>query len=154
MRKPFPSRFTFYVSHPGLPIPARLTWPLRSSQRRSPMAEQMQPSSKQAAPDPSNAYERSHPDREAGMGRMDNNVATPRSAPDQARQAVKNEQDPTRQVNAQDDAAPQRNQGNQAEQPDHSMKDEEPMGWDQAPTDIQDPEQKRHPRTGGQGGVR
>jgi hypothetical protein len=117
------------------------------------MAEQMRPSSKEAAPDPSNAYERSHPSREAGMGRMDNNVATPTSGPDRGGQAVKNEQDPTRQVNAQDEGARQRNQGDQAEQPDHSMKDEEPLGWDQAPTDIQDPERQRHPRTEGRGGV-
>ena len=118
------------------------------------MAEQMKPSSKQAAPDPSNAYERSHPSREAGMGRLDNNVATPRNAPDQAGQAVKNEQDPRRQVNAQDDAASERNQQDQAEQPDHSMREEEPLGWDQAPTDIQDPERQRQPRTEGKGGVK
>ena len=117
------------------------------------MAEQMQPSSKAAAPDPSNSYERAHPGREAGMGRMDKIVATPTDAPDRGGQAVKNEQDPTRQINAQDDTAVQRNQAEQAEQPDHSMKDEEPMGWDQAPTDIQDPEQKRHPRIEGKGGV-
>jgi hypothetical protein len=118
------------------------------------MAEQMQPSSKQDAPDPSNSYERSHPGREAGMGRLDNNAATPTTGPDRGRQAVTNEQDATRQVNAQDDRAAQRNQADQAEQPDHSMKDEEPMGWDQAPTDIQDPEQQRHPRTEGKGGVK
>jgi hypothetical protein len=33
------------------------------------------------------------------------------------------------------------------------MKDEEPLGWDQAPTDIQDPTKQRHPRTEGKGGV-
>ena len=118
------------------------------------MAEQMRPSSPQQAPDPSHSYERSHPGREAGMGRMDNNAATPTDAPDRGGQAVKNEQDPQRQVNAQDAAAPQRNQGDQAGQPDHSMHDEEPMGWDQAPTDIQDPERQRHPRTEGRGGVK
>jgi hypothetical protein len=107
------------------------------------MPDQMPPSSKQSAPDPSHSYERSHPGREAGMGRMDNNAATPTDAPDAGRQAVKNEQDPTRQVNAQDQA-----------QPNHSMKEEEPMGWDQAPTDIRDPEQRRHPRTEGKGGVK
>ena len=107
------------------------------------MPEQMPPSSKQAAPDPSHSYERSHPGREAGMGRMDNIVASPTDAPDAAGQAVTNEQDPRRQVNAQD----------QSPQPDHSMKEEEPMGWDQAPTDIHDPERRRHPRTEGKGGV-
>jgi hypothetical protein len=33
------------------------------------------------------------------------------------------------------------------------MKDEEPDGWDQAPTDIHDPKQKRHPRQEGKGGT-
>jgi hypothetical protein len=90
------------------------------SSKEIPMPEQMQPSSKQAAPDPSHSYERSHPGREAGMGRMDNNAATPTDAPDTGRQAVKNQQDPTRQVNAQDDNTRQRNQGDQAEQRDRA----------------------------------
>jgi hypothetical protein len=126
------------------------------------MAEQMQPSSKQSAPDPSNSYERSHPGREAGMGRMDQPGRTPTDAPDDGgRQAVGNEQDPSRQINAHDsDAAGRRGAAQQQQQhelppqPDHSMKDEEPMGWDQAPTDIQAPDQKRHPRTEGKGGVK
>jgi hypothetical protein len=33
------------------------------------------------------------------------------------------------------------------------MKEEEPLGWDQAPTDIQDPEHQRHPRREGKGGT-
>ena len=37
---------------------------------------------------------------------------------------------------------------------DHSMHDEEPDGWDQAPTDIKNPRDKRHPRTEGKGGTR
>ena len=115
------------------------------------MAEQMRPSSPQQAPDPSNNYERSHPERESGMGRLDNNKATPEQAPDRPEQAVKNAQDGTRQLNAHD-AINQRG-GPAPEQPDHSMKDEEPMGWDQAPQDIQDPKQQRHPRTDGKGGT-
>lgn len=39
------------------------------------------------------------------------------------------------------------------EQPDHSMLDEEPLGEDQAPTDIHDPQQKRHSRKEGKGGL-
>lgn len=33
-----------------------------------------------------------------------------------------------------------------------SMKTEEAMGWDQAPTDIKDPRRQRHPRPDGVGG--
>ena len=112
------------------------------------MAEQMRPASPQDAPDPSNNYERSHPERESGMGRLDNNKATPENQADSQQQSVKNKQDPQRQINAQETtgrAAPQ--------QPDHSMNDEEPDGWDQAPTDIHDNRQKRHPRTDGRGGT-
>ena len=119
------------------------------------MAEQMRPASPQQAPDPSHSYERSHPGREAGMGRLDSDKAVPQDAPDQHREAATNQQDPSRQVNAQD-VTDQRATGKSApakDQPDHSMHDEEPDGWDQAPTDIQDPRQKRHPRTEGKGGT-
>lgn len=35
-----------------------------------------------------------------------------------------------------------------------SMKTEEPLGWDQAPQDIKNPEHKRHPRPDGVGGIK
>ena len=114
-------------------------------------AEQNRPASPQQAPDPANNYERAHPENEAGMGRMDAPKTTPEQKPDRQRESVANRQDPTRQLNAQD-AVNQRG-GAAPEQPDHSMHDEEPDGWDQAPTDITDPKQKRHPRTEGKGGT-
>jgi hypothetical protein len=68
------------------------------------MSEKMRPASPEQAPDPSNNYERSHPEREAGMGRLDNNKnATPEQTPDKIQQAVTNKQKPDRQINAQDD---------------------------------------------------
>jgi hypothetical protein len=115
------------------------------------MAEQMRPASPQQAPDPSNNYERSHPEREAGMGRLDNNKAVPTDAPDKGQEAVGHRQDGSRQLNAHD--AVNHRGGPPPEQPDHSMKDEEPLGWDQAPTDIHDPTKQRHPRREGKGGV-
>jgi hypothetical protein len=115
------------------------------------MAEQMRPASREQAPDPAQSYERAHPAREAGMGRMDNNKATPEDAPDQSGRAVSNRQPGDRQVNAQD-TVNQRG-GPAPVQPDHSMKDEEPRGEDLAPTDIHDPRQQRHPRTEGKGGT-
>ena len=117
------------------------------------MAEEMRPASKQQAPDPATSYERAKPEREAGMGRLDNNDAVPTESPDQSNDAVKNRQDPTHQINAQDDDKRSAVQGGRREQPDHSMHDEEPDGWDQAPTDIHDPRKKRHPRTEGRGGT-
>jgi hypothetical protein len=36
---------------------------------------------------------------------------------------------------------------------DGDMHSEEPLGWDQAPTDIHDPRDKRHPRAEGAGGA-
>lgn len=115
------------------------------------MAEQMRPSSPQNAPDPANSYERSNPGREAGMGRLDNNRATPTNSPDQQQQTVTHRQDPTRQINAHDTVDPRARPA--PEQPEQSMKDEEPLGWDQAPTDIQNPREQRHPRREGKGGT-
>jgi hypothetical protein len=112
------------------------------------MANQPRPLDPKDAPDPSNSYERAHPEREAGMGRLDNNKGTPTDSPDSRDATVKNRQNPQRQVNAQE------LQNRAADvQPDHSMNEEEPDGWDQAPTDIRDPRQKRHPRTEGKGGT-
>ena len=115
------------------------------------MAEQMRPSSPQQAPDPANSYERSNPGREAGMGRLDNNKATPTDAPDRQHQAVTHRQDPARQKNAHDET--DQRGGPAVEQPDHSMKDEEPLGWDQTPTESTDPRNQRHPRREGKGGT-
>jgi hypothetical protein len=133
------------------------------------MAEQMRPASPDAAPDPARSYGRDKPEAEAGLGRLDNNMhATPAPHADATEQAVKNRQDGTRQMNAHEvtnqrregsdvanpDAAGARSpSADRVQQPDHSMKDEEPLGWDQAPTGIQDPRDQRHPRTEGKGGT-
>jgi hypothetical protein len=115
------------------------------------MAEQNRPASAQQAPDPASSYERANPQKEAGTGRLDNNNATPTAAPDRQNDAVANRQDPTRQING-EDIPNQRGSATPA-QPDHSMNEEEPDGWDLAPTDIKDPRHKRHPRTDGKGGT-
>jgi hypothetical protein len=99
--------------------------------------------SQHAAPDPASSYGREKPEKEAGMGRLDNNKATPANRPDQMNDAVKNKQ-PPRQINAQDEPK---------EQPDHSMHEEEPLDVDLAPQDIKDPKMKRHPRKEGRGGT-
>jgi hypothetical protein len=116
------------------------------------MAEQMRPASPEQAPDPADNYERSKPENEAGMGRLDNDVATPTNDPDRQEESIKNRQDPQGQLNAQD-VTNARQANPPACQPDHSMHDEEPDGWDLAPHDIQNPRGKRHPRTEGRGGT-
>lgn len=115
------------------------------------MAEQMRPASKEHAPDPSHSYERSDPKRESGMGKLDAPKGTPHPQADGTSSAVSNQQKPDRQLNAQDTEDPE--QERLPNQPDHSMKDEEPDGWDQAPLDIKDARKKRHPRTEGKGGT-
>lgn len=112
------------------------------------MAEQDHPPTPQRAPDPADSYERAKPELQPGMGDLHGSKATPANQPDAAAQAVKNQQDPEHQINAEETTsrAP-------ARQPDHSMNDEEPDGWDQAPTDIHDPRRKRHPRHEGKGGT-
>ena len=115
-----------------------------------PRREQMRPASNEQAPDPAHSYERAKPEREAGQGRLDNNVSTPTNRPDREKQAVKNRQSP-RQINADDVTNARRSSA--PNQPDHSMHDEEPLGWDQAPTEATDKRRKRHPRREGKGGV-
>jgi len=66
------------------------------------MASQMRPSSHKNAPDPSNSYERAHPENEAGMGRLDtNDEATPTDRCDAMPKTVTHRQNP-RQLNAHD----------------------------------------------------
>ncbi len=136
------------------------------------MAEQMRPASKKDAPDPSDNYERAHPEREAGMGRLDNNDdAVPADQAKASEGTVSHRQNPERQINAHESAggivkgeelgtpeAMQRERGQPGKLPppvnvDHSMHDEEPDGWDLAPLDIHDPRRKRHPHIGGKGGT-
>src|SRR6266404_8221410 len=62
---------------------------------------QMRPASKELAPDTARVYGSTDPHKEAGMGRLDNNVATPANSPDRIQQAVKNKQG-LRQINADD----------------------------------------------------
>ena len=71
------------------------------------MPEKPRHLSKTEAPDPSNVYERSHPENESGMGRLDtNHRATPTKAPDQMPATVSHAQDGSRQLNAHDQVAP------------------------------------------------
>ena len=105
--------------------------------------------------DPSRVYERCRPEDECGQGRLENNSGTPTDTPDRIDQAVKNRQ-PNRQINA-DDVVNEREEPPplpaRQPQPDHSMLEEEPDGWDLAPNDIHNPRHKRHPRTEGRGGT-
>ncbi len=129
------------------------------------MADKNRPLSSNEAPDPARIYERAKPEAEAGMGRMDNNPGTPTSRPDQADKAV-HKTVPSRHLSAHDvvnptgGAVPQYEHDQQASsqstlptQPDHSMNDEEPLGWDQAPQNIKNPSDKRHPKKEGKGGT-
>jgi len=141
------------------------------------MAEQMRPASKAQAPDPSYNYERSHPEVEAGLGRLDTDTATPHQHPDKMEQAVTHRQEP-RQINAHEagnSAAaripaaggsqterspagggappPGSSQPLPGQDPQSSMNQEEPLGWDQAPKEASDPSDKRHPRIEGRGGT-
>jgi hypothetical protein len=102
------------------------------------------------APDASNSYERAHPENESGMGRLDNNKFVPADRADSMKSTISHAQDPTHQLNS-EDVIDQRSTA--AEQPDHSMKGEAPMGWDMAPQEAKPTQQRRHPRTEGKGGT-
>ena len=62
---------------------------------------EMRPASDDLAPDPARSYERAKPEKEAGMGRLDNNPGTPTDCPDKIGHAVTHKQ-PLRQLNADD----------------------------------------------------
>ncbi|HEY8749741.1 MAG TPA: hypothetical protein VIM11_17290 [Tepidisphaeraceae bacterium] len=62
---------------------------------------QMRPASDDLAPDTARVYDRGDPQKESGMGRLDNNVSTPAKSPDRMEEAVKHRQ-PLRQINADD----------------------------------------------------
>jgi hypothetical protein len=64
--------------------------------------EQMRPASEAKAPDPSNSYERSHPENEAGMGRMKAQKTVPAKRADSLEASVTHKQDTTRQLNSED----------------------------------------------------
>ena len=128
------------------------------------MAEQQnRPASPAQAPDPSFNYERSHPEREAGAGALDTPIggSTPAPTSDKIAGAVPNANDPKKSFTAQDEIPPQPSAGQRPaahgmpapEKADHSMLEDEPLGWDQVPTDQHNPEEQRHPRTGGEGGT-
>ena len=66
------------------------------------MGEQNRPASDEEAPDPATTYERAKPEKEAGMGRLDNNKGTPTNSPDCMEKASGNKQNPENQVNGED----------------------------------------------------
>ncbi len=117
------------------------------------MADQTTPPTPGKVQDPATSYERAKPEKEAGAGRQDNNQAVPVLSPDQMPDAVKNRQDPTRRINAEDQTNARLQSGPSRQQPDHSMLDEEPLSEDTAPQDIHDPRFQRHPRREGKGGT-
>jgi hypothetical protein len=53
-------------------------------------------------PDTARVYERAKPECESGMGRLDNNKATPAKHPDRITDAVSNKQ-PNRQINSEEE---------------------------------------------------
>ena len=110
------------------------------------MASENRPLSKEQAPDPARVYGREKPEAESGMGRLDVDEVRPSDQPDRAEAAVKNKQDPTRQLNAQD-VIDQRASRAATGQPDHSMSED-----DQIDTDTI-PEESSNPRIGGKGGT-
>jgi hypothetical protein len=119
------------------------------------MPSQNRPSSKRSAPDPASSYGREKPQKEAGQGRLDNNQAIPEQAPDRSEAAVPNRH-PPRQINASDDDQRATVDPTKPLPPgnvDHSMHDEEPLGWDQAPMEKKRPRDRRQPKTEGKGGT-
>jgi hypothetical protein len=122
------------------------------------MASENRPASKEDAPDPARSYGREKPEAEAGMGRLDNNISTPTNSPDRAEDAVKNKQDPTRQINAQDVVDQRATRGGASEgarssELGRTMADDDQIDTDTIPEESENPREKRNPRVGGKGGT-
>lgn len=66
----------------------------RSNKRWHP-ADEIKP-----APDPSDTYERAHPEHESGFGRLDSDEFEIADGPDAIEKTIRNRQDGSRQVNA------------------------------------------------------
>ena len=66
------------------------------------MPDQHRPLSKEQAPDTARVYERAQPEKEGGMGRLDNNKATPAEGADGIEDSVQNKQNPQSQLNGED----------------------------------------------------
>jgi len=64
--------------------------------------EQMRPASKAGAPEPSNVYERAHPENECGQGRLDADKTVPAKRADSMEASVSHKQETTRQLNSDD----------------------------------------------------
>lgn len=115
--------------------------------------DQSHPTSPAQAPNPAHNYERAIPARESPSGGLDQPSTRQPRQPDRAGPegtSGRHTNRPTSDsMEGSTSVQPSVNPGQVA----HSMKDEEPTGWDQAPQDIHDPQQQRHPRTEGKGGV-
>jgi hypothetical protein len=104
-------------------------------------------------PDPADSYERARPENTSPQGTLDGPNPPTHQAPD------KNTPEGTtgRHQNRPNSDSMENSTRVEASEAvgkvDHSMHDEEPTGWDQAPQSISDPQQKRHSRTEGKGGV-
>ncbi len=184
------------------------------------MADTKRDLDQEDAPDPSENYERSHPEKEQDGDQLGPIETAPDDNPDRELEAVDNKQDPERSITAEDTVDDEAAQGlregrepptrpahapghrrqddkqnaphgirnddmNKAQmntqgrtpasrppangppgpadnkplpqgdaKADHSMNEEEALGWDQAPQEGgQEPMQKRHSKIGGKGGT-
>lgn len=125
--------------------------------------DQSHPAPPQQAPDPAHNYERAKPERESAHGNLDQKSAAPQAHADkvgpESTSGHTNRPNSDSMENSEDDE-PAAKADSTSVQPSvrpgevtRSMKDEEPDGWDLAPNDISDPQQRRHSRIEGKGGV-
>jgi hypothetical protein len=133
------------------------------------MAETRDTSHPVTPPQTERSYERAIPEAEAGMGRLENNESTPTERPDELPGTVRNAHNPNprdqeegHQILRNQQRARQTGDSDIAirkpdepimPQPDHSMHEEEPLGWDQRPQEATPDERRKHPRPDGIGAI-
>ncbi|HRK32105.1 MAG TPA: hypothetical protein PLD59_13630 [Tepidisphaeraceae bacterium] len=118
-------------------------------------------------PAPHHSYERADPKAESGMGDLDRDKSTPTNRPDSHQNANGNRPGGKAPTNEEPSGHPPTGpapmdeeievgigqEPNTEAEIQGSMHTEPLLGEDLMPTDSHDPQQKRHPRTSGKGGV-
>jgi len=104
-------------------------------------------------PDPATSYERAKPENESPDGSLQWKEPPTHRTPDRNAPEGTTGKKTNRPASDSMETSTDKQADAEPGSVNHSMHEEEPTGWDQAPQSIQDPQQKRHPRTEGKGGV-
>lgn len=111
------------------------------------------PTEPRVPPDPATSYERAKPEKESPQGTLEGPNPPLHESPDRGAPEGTTGKHTNRPASDSMETSTDKQADSEPGDVKHSMFEEEPTGWDQAPQSISDPERKRQPRTEGKGGV-